>query len=91
MRAAKALGSDVPNEFGIVCFDNTTITEVMEPSISSLDVNTYELGVQAADILINQIENPTSSLRQILLSTRMIERRSTQREQGGCPYESASG
>ena len=91
MRAAKALEIDVPNEFGIVCFDNTTITEVMEPSISSLDVNTYELGVQAADILINQIENPTSSLRQILLSTRMIERRSTQREQGGCPYESASG
>ena len=43
-------------------FDNTTITEVMEPSISSLDVNTYELGVQAADILINQIENPTVKL-----------------------------
>lgn len=82
VRAANKLGINIPEKFGIVCFDSTTITEVMEPSISSLDVNTYELGIQVADILINQIENPNFSLRQILLSTKIIERQSTQRKEG---------
>ena len=47
-----------------------------------MDVDTYELGEQAAEILINQIENPGSSIRQVLLSTRVVERPSTARSAG---------
>lgn len=35
--------------------------------------------MQAAQILIEQIEDPQTSLRQILLSTKLIERASTMR------------
>lgn len=76
----RLMGRKVPEDLGIVCFDNTSITELAEPAVTSLNVDTYELGVQAAEILINQIENPDATMRQILLSTRIIERESTQRK-----------
>lgn len=55
------------------------ITDITEPGITSMDVDTYELGVQTAEILISQIENPEASIRQVLLSTRVVERDSTKR------------
>lgn len=79
LRAARQAGLQVPESFGIISCDNTPLTEFAETSITSVDVDTFELGLQAAEILINQIENPQTSLRQILLSTKIIERSSTQR------------
>ena len=67
-------------QFGIISCDNTPLTELAETPITSVDVDTFALGVQAAQILIEQIEDPQTSLRQILLSTKLIERASTMRE-----------
>lgn len=80
LRAARKMGLSVPDAFGIVSFDNTPLTEFAETSITSIDVDTFELGVQAAEILINQIENPLASIRQVLLSTKIVERDSTARK-----------
>lgn len=80
LRAARQRGLRVPEDFGILCFDNTPVAELAETPITSIDVDTFELGLQAAEILIHQIENPQTSLRQILLSTKIIERSSTQRK-----------
>ena len=80
LRAARQLGLRVPEQFGIISCDNTPLTELAETPITSVDVDTFALGVQAAQILIEQIEDPQTSLRQILLSTKLIERASTMRE-----------
>lgn len=82
LRAAKAAGVAVPRDFGIVSFDNTPLTELADIPITSLDVDTFELGRQAAEILIQQIEEPEASFRQVLLSTKIIGRASTERESG---------
>lgn len=79
VRAAKRAGLRIPEDFGVLSFDNTAITDLAEPGITSMDVDTYELGVQTAEILINQVENPEASIRQVLLSTRVVERESTKR------------
>ena len=79
LRAARQLGLRVPEQFGIISCDNTPLTELAETPITSVDVDTFALGVQAAQILIEQIEDPQTSLRQILLSTKLIERASTMR------------
>lgn len=80
LRTAKAMGICVPKELGIVCCDNTVVTELAQPNITSIDVDTFELGLQVAETLINRIENSAASVRQILLSTRIIERESTAKE-----------
>ena len=79
VRAARRIGLSIPNDFGVLSFDNTAITALAEPGITSMDVDTYELGVQTAEILISQVENPDASIRQVLLSTRVVERESTKR------------
>lgn len=80
LRAAQQLGLMIPEQFGIISCDNTPLTELAETPITSVDVDTFEHGVQAAEILINQIESPGTSLRQVLLSTKIVERASTQRK-----------
>ena len=42
-----------------------------------------KLQKQVAEILINRIENAAASIRQILLSTRIIERESTAKKRKG--------
>ena len=69
LRAAHQLGLRVPEQFGIISCDNTPLTELAETPITSVDVDTFALGVQAAQILIEQIEYPQTLLRQILLTT----------------------
>src|SRR5574344_2631828 len=46
--ALKEKGIKVPEEFGIVGTANENFTELMSPSVSSLDLNPYEMGRRAA-------------------------------------------
>lgn len=79
LRAAQEKGLKSPQDFGIISFDNTAVTELSQPDITSIDVDTFDLGVQAAEILIRQIENSGCNICQSLFSTKIIERASTQR------------
>ncbi len=80
LRAARKAGLNIPNDFGVLSFDNTAVTELAELPISCIDVDTFELGNQAAINLINQIEGNNGSMKQTLLTTTVIERDSTARE-----------
>jgi DNA-binding LacI/PurR family transcriptional regulator len=79
LRAAQQNGLSVPEAFGIVSFDNTPVTELSEPSITTVDIDTFGLGEQAASILIRRIEDKDMSSRQILISTKIVERESTKK------------
>lgn len=81
LRAARQNGLPVPEAFGIISFDNTPVTELSEPAITTVDIDTFGLGEQAASILIQKIEDKDMSSRQILLSTKIVERESTKRNQ----------
>lgn len=83
IRAARAKGLSVPRDFGVLSFDNTPLTELAEPAITSIDMDTFEQGVQAAETLINQIEDPDASIRQIMLATKTVVRDSTNRNSTG--------
>lgn len=85
LRAAQQMDVSVPDELGILSFDDTAITELSDPSITSIDVNTYELGVQAAKILLEQIDDAQSGAKQILLPTKIIVRDSTLKSKGDRP------
>ena len=78
---ARDLKISLPEAVGVLCFDNTDITEFLDPSISCIDVDTYEAGAQAADILLNQIKERDRKYRHILIPTRVIERHTTARKE----------
>ena len=83
IREGKAMGYDVPNDFGVLCFDDTPVTELAEPGITSVDVDTFELGRLAAENLIRQIERAERSSWRVQLTTHIIERDSTGRKTHG--------
>lgn len=69
----------VPEEVGIITFDNYPFAEYMEPPLTAVDVDTYTLGEQAAANLLNKIKRTDSGNRQTVISTRLILRQSSQR------------
>lgn len=76
--ACKARGISVPDQLGIVTFDNQPLAEYMDPPLTAVDINTALLGEQAAQLLFKRIERKTPN-QQILLSAALIERKSSDR------------
>ncbi len=68
---------DVPGNIGIITFDNYPLAEYMDPPLTVVDIDTYKLGEEAANILFSIIQNPGQDRKEVLLSTRIIEREST--------------
>jgi len=81
LRCAGGMGIRVPEDLGILCFDNTEVTELAETGITAVDVDTFELGRIAAQTLLRRIEKPEAGANQSRISTRVIKRQSTAKEQ----------
>ena len=79
VKVAHKFAIAIPRELGVVGFDNTEISLMMEPSITTINQPRYEIGSYACDLLIEQINNPKAPARQLLLNTELIARESTMR------------
>jgi DNA-binding LacI/PurR family transcriptional regulator len=80
LREIKKNQLNVPNNIGVVTFDNYPLAEYMEPALTVVDVDTYKLGEAAATALFEKIRQVTKKEENILIPTQIIARESTQRE-----------
>lgn len=72
-------GVRVPGDISIMGFDNTQLSEVYQPSITTTRQPQYEIGWQAMALLLRQIAGETLPPEQILLPHEIIERESVRR------------
>lgn len=77
MLAAKELGITLPDELSIMGFDNTVMCEIVEPQLSSVAPPIQEMGRQAMELLIQQIEQKDNMKQRISLLPELVIRRST--------------
>ncbi len=77
IKAASRLGLNVPKDISVVGFDNTEISVMIEPSITTVNQPRFQLGSFACDLLIDKIINPTLPNKHMLLDTELIVRDST--------------
>ena len=77
INAAKALGLRVPQDIAVVGFDDIDIAAISHPSITTVRQPTYDIGYQASEILIDQIENASQDVKHLILDTELIIREST--------------
>lgn len=70
------IGLCVPDDISIVSFNNLLLSEVSRPPLTSVDVNIYNLGLQAAKCLIEKIKQPDEPAKRITIPYKMIERNS---------------
>ena len=79
MKAIKNANLRIPEDVGVLSFDNVPIAELLDPSLTTVDIDVFELGVQAANILFKLIDNPSARQQQSLISTCIEARESTMR------------
>ena len=77
MKAIKERNLSIPQDIGLISFDNYPIAELVEPTLTTVDVDVYELGAEAAKLMIKLIENPSARHQCSLISTTIHIRGST--------------
>ncbi len=77
MFAVSELGLRVPEDVMVVGYNNYLISTVIEPKLTTVNVPVYDLGVQAAQLMVDVIEGSEITDNRIILPIEIIERRST--------------
>jgi LacI family transcriptional regulator len=82
MQAIKAAGLKIPDDVAVVGFSNWVFSGLLDPSLTSVDQPGFEMGQEAAKLLIRQIEvkskdneEPTPETK--ILKTKLIVRDSS--------------
>ncbi len=76
IKAARRAGLRVPEDIGVVGFDNTYVSMMCEPSLTTVNQPQFQLGFIACELLMERINNPQIAQRHILLETELIIRES---------------
>ncbi|MDL2324511.1 LacI family transcriptional regulator [Ruminococcaceae bacterium OttesenSCG-928-A16] len=77
LQAVKASGRRIPQDIGILTFDNYPLAEYTEPPLTAVEVDTFLMGQHAARILMDQISKSGSGEVVSLLPTSLNVREST--------------
>ena len=75
LNACKQLNFKVPEDFSIIGYDNTAIANIVTPKLTSVDQNMFQLGRNAAKLLIEKIS--TGQSKRITFYNSIVEREST--------------
>ncbi len=77
IHAAKTVGLDVPKDVAVIGFDNTDLSEITNPPITTISQPLYAIGSTACGILVDLIQGKTVASKKLLLQTDLIIRSST--------------
>ena len=75
LNACKRLGLSVPRDISVMGYDNISLSRLVEPKITTMDQNMFQLGESAARLLIENIRGGQS--KRILLDNVLIVRETT--------------
>lgn len=78
LKYLKKAGIKVPDEVNVVGFDNISINNIVEPTLTTYAQPIEKLGKEAVRILLNKIENPSGEEEQLILEGKLIIRDSTE-------------
>lgn len=78
-RAAHSLDMSIPDDLSVIGFGDEEFSEYMIPPATTLHQDAYEIGVQAAQLVIDRIENKERQVpvRQLRFEPHLLTREST--------------
>jgi len=74
LRAIKDAGLSVPEDIGLVGFDDSSFAARMTPPLTTVRQPITKTGMVAAETLIDMIEHPGSAPRRLILPTELVIR-----------------
>lgn len=72
-------GLSIPEDVSIISFNDSLFAKLTHPPLTSVDVNSFQLGIEAASQLINHIENPNLMATKIIVPHSIVKRESCKR------------
>ncbi len=77
IKALKKLGLDVPGDIAVVGFNNNPFSGLISPPLTTVDINTYQLGVTSTNRLIKLIQDKSVTGYKEIVETDIIIRESS--------------
>lgn len=79
LQIIKSAGFKIPQDISVCGFTNSAITEVTDPTLTSVDQYGFEMGKTAARLLINRIEGKETKKGVVskVIKTELVVRKST--------------
>jgi DNA-binding LacI/PurR family transcriptional regulator len=75
-RACAKVGLSIPEDISIIAFNNSLYSQLASPQLTSVDINSYQLGQEAASQIIGYLDNPNLRTTRIIVPHRIVERSS---------------
>ncbi|MCQ6267930.1 LacI family transcriptional regulator [Fictibacillus sp. WQ 8-8] len=76
IRAAKKLNLQMPDELSIIGYDDIVLASYVTPALTTISQDKYQMGYQAAEMLISILENQVEP-HQRVLNSKLVIREST--------------
>lgn len=77
LSAIKECKLKIPEDIGIISYDNNNFLDYLDPAITRIEQPVQQIGIKAAEILINLMEyKDDTTKKQILIKPSIIERNS---------------
>ena len=80
IKAAKEAGLNVPEDLAICGFDNIYLAEMVEPSLTTIDIPGYSLGNAAAKMLTTMIMGGEITQQNVFFAPQLVIRKSSLRK-----------
>ncbi|MFS0726044.1 LacI family DNA-binding transcriptional regulator [Paenibacillus sp. 1P07SE] len=79
LRGLGELGYQVPRDISLAAFNNIALSELSTPSLTSVDIGTYQLGYTAAHSLLQLLSREEVDRQRYIIPHRLIVRESSLR------------
>ena len=76
-KALQELSLDVPKDIGLLAFDTYPYSDVIDPVLTVVDINVYDMGAQAGNMMIRKLENPDLFVQSFTALPVLIQGEST--------------
>jgi DNA-binding LacI/PurR family transcriptional regulator len=77
IQAARERGLTIPNDLSVIGFDNTDLSEVMYPSLTTVQQPLKDIGYHVVDFLTQKIEGNSRTTHRVVLLPNLVIRQST--------------
>jgi DNA-binding LacI/PurR family transcriptional regulator len=76
IKAIKKAGLKIPDDVAVISFNNIPAAEFLTPSLTSVDINPFDLGYEATELLFQCLEGKKTSSQARIVPTKLIVRES---------------
>ncbi|MBU4313949.1 MAG: substrate-binding domain-containing protein, partial [Actinobacteria bacterium] len=76
MYAIRKKGMRIPQDIALVGFDNVSLSEYVDPPLTTVNLPGFDIGKNVASLLIDIIEKNENKNKKIILEAHMVIRKS---------------